>query len=338
MFTDEFLLRLDGKLSDKALKIVYEELNVFIADFEVKKKSTEIVPYESKIPACYEAFLVTKSIEGKSAESLKQYSFQLEKFFSTVNKSIESITKEDILKYIYMKEKTGSSAIYCDTIRRIFNGFFQWCVDNEYLPRNPCKSIPKIKGEEHKRKPLTETQIEKMRDGIENRTTKYKRADVEIRDKALFEFMLSTGARVGEVVNCNKEDVDYSSIPSTVSLFGKGKKHRDSYLNAKATYYLKQYLAMRKDDNKALFVSLNYPHDRLTRDGILRAIQKYSDDVGERVYPHKIRHTTATQGMKHGMELANMQKLLGHTKPETTLRYADIADEDVKYSHSKYII
>lgn len=330
---NEFTARLYGKISDENLAVVSQELNIFLADYEVIKKETALATLD-EYPRCYQAFMVTKKIEGKSEETLKQYQFQLEHFFDYVRKPVDQIRTEDILLYLYEKQKT-MSATSANNVRRVLSSFFGWCSDNGYIEKNPCNPIKNIQGEKNIRKPLSEMQLEKMRDSIDKRKCKYKRDDVAIRDKALFEFMYSTGAREAEVAGCNIDDIDFQT--GAVLLFGKGKKQRESYLNTKAKYSLKKYLDMRHDDNPALFVSLNQPHERMSKAGILRAISKYSAQVGDKVYPHKIRHTTATQGLKHGMTLTDMQKLLGHAKPETTLIYAEIADEEVKHSHAKYI-
>lgn len=331
--TNEFLTRISGKIPDESLKIVKAELDIFLSQFEISRCETHLSPY-SPIPDCVKTYLVTKKIEGKSEETLKLYGYQLKTFFLNVNKPFEDIKKEDVLIYIHKKE--GASVATLNNIRRCLNSFYNWAVDNEYAKSSPVKTIPTIKGEKNLRKPLSEVEIELVRDAIENREKLLgKHNNVKTRDKALFEFLYSTGARVSEVVKCNIEDVDF--LTKTVVVFGKGSKERNTYLNTKAEYYLKKYLEERSDDSPALFVSSKKPYERLSKAGIEKIIKNYGKLIGIRCYPHKIRHTTATQGLKHGMTVTDMQKFLGHEKVETTLIYAEIADIDVKYNHQKYI-
>lgn len=99
---------------------------------------------------------------------------------------------------------------------------------------------------------MTAIELEQLRDSC-----------ATARDKAMVEFLYSTGCRVTEIVNINKSDVNFET--KEVILFGKGNKHRTSYLNARAELALKNYLDSRDDDNDALFVSDRHPHNRLKR-------------------------------------------------------------------------
>ena len=112
--------------------------------------------------------------------------------------------------------------------------------------------ITKEEYETKERKPLTAIELEQLRDSC-----------ATARDKAMVEFLYSTGCRVTEIVNINKSDVNFET--NEVVLFGKGNKHRTSYLNARAELALKNYLDSRDDDNDALFVSKVKPNNRLKK-------------------------------------------------------------------------
>lgn len=346
-FVNDFLIKIDGKVRDEDLKVIQNELAAALVNYDVKEKETAIVPYEGNIiPSCYQIFMVTKKIEGRTEATLSQYKYQLERFFFAVAKPVEKITKEDIILYLYKMGQNGTtgkplSSTTIDNIRLCLNSFFSWSCQNGYLPSNPCATIGRIKGEVKPREPLREIEVEALRDAIVHyNIDKNTPANclIRARDLALFEFLYSTGCRVSEVVDLDRSDIDTTSSPPTVSVFGKGQKHRKSYMNPKSVYYMKQYMDLRIDDNPALFCGVRYPYKRLSKTGIEAALKKYEEITNIRVYPHKIRHTTATQGLKHGMSVTNLQALLGHVKPETTMIYAHLAEEDVKYAHSKYII
>ncbi len=333
-FAEDFILKLNGKLAVGELEVVLNELTMFVSNYDIKPKQTSITPYIG-LPKAYKVYMVTKKIEGKSEETLKQYRFHLEKFFNTVHKDTSDICKEDVLLYLEYSRNKGLSCTSLNNIRRVLSAFFTWCVDNEYAAKNIVRTIPKIKGEEHIRKPLTESELEKVRDSIDHRKGN-NIGNIKERDRALLEFMFSTGARVSEVANCNISDIDFNA--KSVTLFGKGSKYRTSYINAKAEYYLKKYLSKRTDNNNALFVGIKAPHKRLQKGGIEKIFNQYGGTVAVHCYPHKIRHTMATQGLKHGMALTDLQKLLGHAKPETTMIYTEISDNALKYNHIKYIV
>ena len=135
----------------------------------------------------------------------------------------------------------------------------------------------------------------------------------------------------------NIKDIDNSSDYPNIIVLGKGQKYRKVYLNAKALYAIKKYLELRNDNESALFVSCRAPYKRLSIAGVENVFKKYSEITNIYVYPHKIRHTTATQGLKHGMSIPNLQAILGHESPNTTMIYAHLIDEDIKYQHGKYI-
>lgn len=336
-FAEEFIVKLNGKVLDSELEVVLNELTMFVSNYDIKPKETSITPYVD-LPQAYKVYMVTKKIEGKSDETLKQYRFHLEKFFNTVRKNVTDICKEDVLLYLEYSRNKGLSCASLNNIRRALSAFFTWCVDNEYATKNVVRAIPKIKGEEHIRKPLSESELEKVRDSIDHREELIGNniGDIKDRDRALLEFMFSTGARVSEVMNCNISDIDFEA--KSVTLFGKGSKYRTSYINAKAEYYLKKYLEEREDDNEALFVWAKAPHKRLKKCGIEKVFKRYGRKIAVECYPHKIRHTMATQGLKHGMALTDLQKLLGHAKPETTMIYTEISDVALKYNFNKYIV
>lgn len=133
-------------------------------------------------------------------------------------------------------------------------------------------------------------------------------------------------------------DVDFAK--KEVLLFGKGNKHRISYLNARAELALKKYLKVRQDTNSALFVSDRKPHDRLKKAAIEKRVRQLGEmsGIGRRVYPHLIRHTTATDGLFRGMPVEEVQKLLGHVSITTTMIYAEVSEVNTKNDHKKYII
>ena len=157
-----------------------------------------------------------------------------------------------------------------------------------------------------------------------------------IRNLALIEILISTGIRVGELVNLNIKDNNFEDRSCIVQ--GKGNKQREVYFDARTKIHLIQYLSIRNDDNKALFVSNNKPHKRLSISGVELIVRKLGarTDINK-VHPHKFRRTLATMAIDKGMPIEQVQKLLGHVKIETTMHYAMVNQNNVKISHRKYI-
>ena len=234
----------------------------------------------------------------------------------------------DVKAYLYNFQKTRNvSNRTLDSVRSILSSFFSWASAEGYLEKNIMVSVKPIKYRRKQRGSLDDYELEKLRSACET-----------IRDEALVEFLYSTGCRVSELVNINKEDVNIKD--GEVTLIGKGDKERKSYLTAHASLALQEYLKSRDDDNNALFVSKVKPHNRLKKGAIEKIIGELGVKAGieKKVYPHLIRHTTATMGLQHGMDVTEIQKMLGHANIETTMIYAEVNQNDVKTSHKKYII
>ena len=164
-----------------------------------------------------------------------------------------------------------------------------------------------------------------MRDNAEN-----------IRDLALIDLLASTGIRIGELVLLNREDIDFNERECIV--FGKGKKERVVYFDARTKIHLKEYFETRCDNNQALFVSMKKPYNRLKIGSIESRLRKFGKKINiAKVHPHKFRRTLATKAIDKGMPIEQLQKLLGHSKIDTTLQYAMVKQSNVKTAHRKYI-
>ena len=134
----------------------------------------------------------------------------------------------------------------------------------------------------------------------------------------------------------NIADIDLQNRECVVT--GKGDKQRFAYFDARTKLHLKRYLQERTDDNPALFVALKNNGSRLTISGVeerLRSLGRRSG-VG-RVHPHKFRRTLATHAIDKGMPIEQVQKLLGHVRIDTTMRYALVNQDNVKASHRRYL-
>lgn len=330
-FANEFVSKLDGKISDEALRTVLQELQVFTSNYDISQRETHVVPYQNNIPDCYRVYMVAKKIEGMSPESMKTYNFYLTDFFEHINRPFEQVTTNDIRIYLYETQKrTGISNRTLDGKWLVINTFMDWCWKEGYIPNNPCASIKPIKFEEKPREPLSNMELEIVRDACEN-----------YRDKAMIELFYSTGCRLSEMVNLKISDIDFTS--KEVHLFGKGSKHRTSYLNAKAEYMLKKYFELERPKESisdSVFVIFRKPYNEMHKESIyarIKAIQKRSG-IERSLFPHLLRHTMATDALNRGMNVAEVKEILGHEKLDTTMIYAKISHDSVKFNHKRYIV
>ena len=329
-FKNDFLVQLQNRKFDQdQVRTILNCLDVVAYNYDISTKQTEIVEYGDQIPELVKTYIVCKKIDGLSEQTLYNYHMHLKNFFMYIRKDPQNITANDIRIFLYKYQEihkiTNRSL---DKIRQVISGFFQWAQDEEYIQKNPAKSINQIKYESKPRQALSQIELEYIR-----------RSCKTLRESAMIEVLYSTGCRVSELSGLKISDVDFTE--KKVHLFGKGKKHRFSYLNAKAEVALKEYLESRKDSCEYLFVTERKPIKNLNKEAIekiVRNISKRTFGEEKKVTPHIFRHTTATTAMKNGMPIQSIQLMLGHSKIDTTMIYAHTDESMVKYEHEKSVI
>lgn len=156
---------------------------------------------------------------------------------------------------------------------------------------------------------------------------------LSLRDRALLEFLYSTGARVGEAAGLSIEDVDLRE--GTARLFGKGKKERFSAIGSFALDRMKDYLPVRNlrakpETGSRLFINARGGPltDRSMRRVLKRRIREA--DLPQAVSPHTLRHSFATHLLQHGANLRAVQEMLGHKSVSTTQIYTKITPEHLQ--------
>ena len=296
--------------------------------YEISLKETALVARDDPVPWLVRTYLVVKKTEGLSDGTLDNYSRILKHFFLFIRKQPEDVVANDIrmFVYAYQQRKTVSDRTL-DKYRETICWFFHWAHTEEYIPKNPARSVKSIKYEAKERQALTQVELEYLRLACKT-----------VREKAIVEFLYSTGCRVSELTNVTKKDIGWES--GTVHLFGKGKKHRTSYINAKCSVALSEYLKTRSDESEYLFVSDRNPHGKLTKCAIERVIKILASrtSIEKKVTPHVFRHTTATQAVNSGMAIEEISRLLGHSNLSTTMVYTKVSNESIRAQHMKHVV
>lgn len=269
-------------------------------------------------------FLDAKRIEGCSERTIDYYSKTITHLISTIATPVRKITTEEMREYPAEYQKINNcSNVTVDNIRRNISSFFSWLEEEDYILKSPMKRIHKIKTKTVVKSVISDETIEQLRDHC-----------AEIRDLAMIDLFYSTGMRVCELVRLNRDDINLECRECIV--YGKGDKERRVYFDAKAKVHLRQYLDSRNDDNPALFVTLNSPHNHLKISGVEIRIRELGKSVSqERIRPHKFRRTMATRAIDKGMPIEQVQKILGHSQIDTTMQYAMVNQSNVKSSHQK---
>ena len=158
----------------------------------------------------------------------------------------------------------------------------------------------------------------------------------DLRNKAIFYMLFSTGLRVSELTALDRY-IDTSK--GEISIRGKGSKVRTVFISDGANKYLKEYLNKRDDVSEAMFVSGNTKgkENRLTSRSIERIVKKTAISAGiskkTQITPHTLRHAFATDLLQNGADIRSVQELLGHSNISTTQIYTHITNKRLKEVH-----
>jgi len=165
-----------------------------------------------------------------------------------------------------------------------------------------------------------------------------------LRDRAILELLFSSGLRVSELTNLDRNHINLERREFMVR--GKGQKDRPIFVSQEAADWLKLYLEKRTDNLPALFISYggkavaNNSGDfrRLTPRSVQRMVAKYSLLAGitRHVSPHVLRHSFATDLLMNGADIRSVQAMLGHSNIATTQIYTHVTDPHLKSIHEKF--
>ena len=323
-FIIDVIQRMLPYLDNAQLKQLRQVMEQTLNRYDVTDKKVKSEEDDSK--ALLDLFLAAKRVEGCSEKTLKYYQTTIDAMVSSVGRSVRHILTEDLRAYLTeYQSRNQSSRVTIDNIRRILSSFFSWLEDEDYIIKSPVRRIHKVKTMSSIKETYSDEDLEKMRDNC-----------VEPRDLAMIDMLASTGMRVGEMVLLNRDDIDFSERECVV--FGKGDKERIVYFDARTKLHLQDYIDSRTDNNPALFVTLRAPHERIQIGGIENRFREMGKSLNiQKVHPHKFRRTLATMAIDKGMPIEQLQRLLGHQRIDTTLRYAMVKQSNVKSAHRKYI-
>ena len=169
-------------------------------------------------------------------------------------------------------------------------------------------------------------------------------SEAGLRDRAILELLFSSGLRVSELVNLNKDHINLKRKEFMVR--GKGQKDRPVFISSDAAKWIEEYLSVRKDNLAPLFI--RYSGNRnITRDGefmrltprsVQRMIKNYARLAGitKKVTPHTMRHSFATDLLINGADLRSVQSMLGHSNISTTQIYTHVTDPHLKQVHQQF--
>jgi len=320
---NEVIIKIIGKatlalpeLNQLKLRDVLEEV---LYNYDVITKEKALI--SSDIEEKMHIYIACKRLDGLAETTLSGYVDNINIFAKFMKKPVATITTMDLRMFLSVRCK-NLMATSTNTQVSMLKSFFSWLTEEEYIPKNPTTKLKHTKVPKVLRHPLSDEEVENLRQSCKSD-----------REKALIEFLVSTGCRLSEVLQINLNDIDWNDM--SLFIIGKGSKERKVYFTVKAKILLKKYIKNRKGSSEALFLGLRYPFNRLGD----RAVEVEINNIAKRanfdksVFPHLFRHSYATHNLNAGMPIPVLQKLMGHSSCDTTMIYAELNEDNIKHAY-----
>ena len=316
---NDILLRMQEIIGREELRILEQVLLSVMYRVEIVRMETALATDMDDNDYMISTIRLNMQKRDLSEKTIGQYMRSVRMFLDVIHKNLRSVDPTDVEYYLTEfargKQKMNN-ARSVNNERQYLSAVFLWLRRCSFVSRNPVENVPKRKVPGKPIDFLQGIEVEELRASCDPMTGKGR------RERAVLEFLLSTGARVGEVPDVKINDIDFQT--GELLLYGhKDREYRTVYLNDAARLHIRRYLDTRSDESPYLFVSLKAPHapihDCAYRD-ILQNIREQAE-MRRRVYPHLMRKTMASALRQRGTALEDIADILGHSNIRVTRDY-----------------
>lgn len=309
---------------------------------------------KSEIGKLKRQFLEYLEIEkGSALRTIENYDHYLTKIFTFMKATTPSDITDDSVREFRLwlnRQSTRSGETVSKKTQNYYlialRAFLKYLSKREVKALSPDR-IELAKLSAHQLELITPAELARLLDAPKGEGLK------ELRDKAILEFLFSTGLRVGEICSLPREiNLDSDEL----SVRGKGGKVRVVFISEAARSAVKKYLKARKDMSEGLFVRLDpdktpkadknklekkytgKDYGSLDRQSIEAIVRHYAivAGIGKRVTPHTLRHLFATDLLTNGADIRSVQAMLGHANIMTTQIYTHVTDKQLRETHKKF--
>ncbi len=260
---------------------------------------------------------------GASKNTIQAYARNLNSFNEFIKTPFHYTDKNHIYDYInYLENKSFSEstiALHISTLKQ----FFLTLKTEGEIEDNPCRNLQSRKKPNSIPKALKSEQVEQLLEVAEQ-------SDLKV--KAMLHILYSSGLRVTELASLKVNNFRQENGYFFLQIIGKGNKERVTPITKKSYGFLQDYLEKEKIKSGYIFPS-NSKSGHITRQRVFQIIKELGISAGineELISPHIIRHSFATHLLNKGMDLRNLQEMLGHSDISTTEIYTKIDDERLK--------
>lgn len=288
-----------------------------------------------------EALEVERGRSQRTAETYHLYLERLIEFGGDI--TVDKITSEHIRKYrLWLNRYENSNGETLSKITQSYHlialrSFLTYCSRRDITTLTPEKiELPRVTRKQVSF--LDSDEVERLIEAIDTNTPS------GLRDRAIVELLFSSGLRVSELCNLNRDHINLKRGEFMVR--GKGQKDRPVFVSPEATEWLATYLAARTDSALPLFIRYSGfktgddrgESFRLSPRSVQRAVSQYAKLAGitKHVSPHTLRHSFATDLLMNGADLRSVQSMLGHSNISTTQVYTHVTDQHLQEVHRKF--
>lgn len=266
--------------------------------------------------------------QNKSMNTINAYVKDIRMFFRHFNLSPSVVGREQIKEYKeHLQNVKNNNA---KTINRSLSSLKSY---NEFLIKEGWQENLVVLGQDHVKvqKQLTSPTNVNLKEA--NRFMEKVKKNECMRNYHIVRLLLNTGLRITELLSIELDDINFKR--ASLRVVGKGSKQRIIPLNKVAIEIINKAIEDRENYNHAielgsqyLFLSNKSKTGRLESSSVERIFNKHSNVIT----PHKLRHIFATNYLKNGGSLKELQEILGHGSLSTTQIYLHPSQDDMRNS------
>ncbi len=279
--------------------------------------------------------------------TIRDYTLYLQRFMDWAAKygvtRAQDITSENLRKFRLSLTRLRNQQDEPITVRTqayyliALRSFLKWMVKQDVAVMAPEK-IDLPKAEPHEMTVITPEAMARLLETPDVSTL------IGLRDRAILEVLFSTGLRVSELVSLDRTQIDTQR--REFGVVGKGRKQRVVFLSPEAAAWMERYFSARGDQFVPAFIRHAKGVEaeehgeamRLTSRSVQRLVEKYRQlaKIPVLLTPHGIRHSFATDLLRNGAGLRDVQEMLGHKNIATTQIYTHVTQPELRKVHERF--
>lgn len=276
---------------------------------------------------CLESFIRLKEAQGCSERTIRDYKQHVKRFFQLYPVLCQDYAQVRASIIAYFADQQVSPGTH--NIRRTYlRAFFNWCIAEGILPKNPIHDIPRRKSEPRVRH-ISEEELGKL--------LSLPRKDTfpGLRDYAMMLLVLDCGIRPKEMLSLMKEDVRLKSLEVFVrQSSSKTRVSRTMPICSVTVEAITKVLSVRPSEWNNLPVFCTCEGRTMTVNAWRLRLDYYGEKLGIKISPYDFRHAFALMYLRNGGDAFSLQRIMGHTNIAMTEVYVNLLKEDIKNAHT----